>query len=215
MAKGPQYHVPFRRRREGKTDYYLRRRLLVSRKNRFVVRKTPRHLTVQIITHLPVGDKTLIHVHTSELVNKYGWKASTGNLSAAYLVGYLAGKKALASNINEAILDIGLNPPVKGSRVFAALKGAVDAGLVIPHKKEILPDDERIKGYHIVKFYESLTQGKLSFNKQQFNALKSGDLSISILPEHFEETLKKIDSEFSKKPSAKKTTKSKPKSKRS
>ena len=39
-----------------------------------------------------------------------------------------------------------------GARVFAALKGAVEAGLEIPHGEEILPSDERAKGAHIAAY---------------------------------------------------------------
>ena len=51
--------------------------------------------------------------------------------------------------IKEAILDIGLRSPIKGSIDYAALKGAVDGGLAIPHSKEVLPSEKRIKGEHI------------------------------------------------------------------
>jgi ribosomal protein L18 len=48
--------------------------------------------------------------------------------------------------VPEAVLDIGLNEPVKGSKVFTALKGLLDAGMEIPHGEEIFPSDERISG---------------------------------------------------------------------
>jgi large subunit ribosomal protein L18 len=41
-------------------------------------------------------------------------------------------------------LDIGLHVPSKGTRVFAALKGVVDAGVEVPYSEDIVPDDERI-----------------------------------------------------------------------
>jgi large subunit ribosomal protein L18 len=50
MATGSRYFVPFRRRREGKTDYYQRTRLVVSDVPRMVVRKTNRHIIVQLVT---------------------------------------------------------------------------------------------------------------------------------------------------------------------
>ncbi|EDY35873.1 hypothetical protein ABOONEI_1072, partial [Aciduliprofundum boonei T469] len=82
-------------------------------------------------------------------LKKYGWKGSFKNTPAAYLTGYLAGKLALKKGIEEAVLDIGLQSPVKGSRVFAALKGMVDAGLYVPHSEEVYPSEDRIKGEHI------------------------------------------------------------------
>ena len=55
----------------------------------------------------------------------------------------------MKKSINNAVLDIGLNVSTKGSRIYAALKGAIDSGLKIPHNKDILPDEKRIKGNHI------------------------------------------------------------------
>ena len=47
--------------------------------------------------------------------------------------------KAKKAGQDRAILDIGLNRATPGARVFAALKGAVDAGLEIPYGEEIVP----------------------------------------------------------------------------
>ena len=69
---------------------------------------------------------------------------ATGNLPAAYLTGYLAGKRASEKGMNDAVLDIGLKEPAKGAAVFAALKGMLDAGLEIPHGKEVLPPKDRL-----------------------------------------------------------------------
>ncbi|RLG58710.1 MAG: 50S ribosomal protein L18, partial [Candidatus Hydrothermarchaeota archaeon] len=94
MAKGPRYRVPFRRRREGKTDYRKRLKLLLSGKPRIVVRKTLKHTIVQVIDFDIKGDRVLVSAHSNEL-KKYGWQANTGNLPASYLTGLLCGKKAL------------------------------------------------------------------------------------------------------------------------
>ena len=53
--------------------------------------------------------------------------------------------------------------PTKGSRIFASLKGILDAGIDIPHNEEVLPSEERIKGEHIDKGL-----------KDQFEAVKAG-----------------------------------------
>ena len=55
----------------------------------------------------------------------------------------------MAAGHNEAILDIGLAASTPGNRVFAALRGMVDAGFEIPHGEEVLPSDDRINGSHI------------------------------------------------------------------
>ena len=151
MATGSRYFVPFRRRREGKTDYYQRTRLVVSDVPRMVVRKTNRHIIVQLVTAEMDGDHTLVAANSAEL-EKYGYTGSTSNTPAAYLTGMLFAAKAKKAQQERAILDIGLNRATPGARVFAALKGAVDAGLDIPHGEAILPSEERIKGAHIAAY---------------------------------------------------------------
>jgi large subunit ribosomal protein L18 len=151
MATGSRYFVPFRRRREGKTDYYQRTRLVVAEVPRMVVRKTNRHIIIQLVTAEMEGDKTLVAANSAEL-EKYGYKGSTSNTPAAYLTGMLFAAKAKNARYDRAILDIGLNRATPGARVFAALKGAVEAGLEIPHGEEILPSDERVKGAHIAAY---------------------------------------------------------------
>jgi large subunit ribosomal protein L18 len=151
MATGSRYFVPFRRRREGKTDYYQRTRLVVSDVPRMVVRKTNRHIIVQLVTAEMDGDRTLVAANSAEL-EKYGYKGSTSSTPAAYLTGMLFAVKAKKASQDSAILDIGLNRATPGARVFAALKGAVEAGLAIPHGEDILPSDERAKGAHIAAY---------------------------------------------------------------
>jgi large subunit ribosomal protein L18 len=151
MATGARYFVPFRRRREGKTDYYQRTRLVVADVPRMVVRKTNRHIIIQLVTAEMEGDKTLVAANSAEL-EKYGYKGSTSNTPAAYLTGMLFAAKAKKAQYDSAILDIGLNRATPGARVFAALKGAVEAGLEIPHGEEIFPSDERVRGAHIAAY---------------------------------------------------------------
>jgi large subunit ribosomal protein L18 len=153
MATGSRYFVPFRRRREGKTDYYQRTRLVVADVPRMVVRKTNRHIIIQLVTAEMDGDRTLVAANSAEL-EKYGYKGSTSNTPAAYLTGMLFAAKAKKAQYDSAILDIGLHRATPGARVFAALKGAVEAGLNVPHGEEILPSDERVKGAHIAAHNE-------------------------------------------------------------
>lgn len=141
--------VAFKRKRKGKTDYKKRLKLIASNKLRLVVRKSLKNIIAQLVEFHPKGDKVLISAHTNELKKNFDWKFSKRNTSAAYLTGLLLGQKAKKQNINEAILDIGLSPAIKGSIVYAVLKGAVDAGLKIPHKAEILPDEKRTRGQHL------------------------------------------------------------------
>ena len=63
----------------------------------------------------------------------------------------LFGVRALNAGYSEAILDIGLARAKPGARVFAALRGAVDAGLNVPYGESILPAEERLRGAHIAE----------------------------------------------------------------
>ena len=83
------------------------------------------------------------------MLRKLGWKHHCGNIPAAYLAGLLLGKKALEKKINDAVLDMGLQTSTKGNRIYAFLKGVLDAGINVPHSPEVLPDENRIKGSHI------------------------------------------------------------------
>jgi len=152
MAKNKKYTVRFRRKRKQKTDYRLRRILLSSNKPRLVVRKSLKNLSAQIILYEPKGDKVLVAATTKEL-KKLGWDYSN-NLPTSYLLGALIAKKSQNHNIKEAILDIGLNPSTKGSKLYALLKGALDAGLKIPCSDSIFPSEERIEGKHIAEYAE-------------------------------------------------------------
>ena len=151
MATGSVYRVKFRRVRSGKTDYRARKQLLISRKPRLVVRKSSKNTTVQIIVHAKAGDTTLVSANTSEL-KKYGYTGGTGNITSAYLTGLLLGYRSKKTGQKEAILDTGLYHTTHGGRLFAALKGAVDAGMEIPHDPEIFPSEDRVTGKHIDKY---------------------------------------------------------------
>jgi len=157
MSINNRYTVRFRRRRLGSTDYRARIRMMKSGNPRLVIRKTLNSITAQIITYSKKGDNVMVSASSGEL-RKFGWKASTGNIPSAYLVGLLIGKKALKMSIKEAIVDIGLGTSTKGSRIYSTLKGAIDAGLNIPHNKDVLPNEKRICGNHIVEYVQKLNQ---------------------------------------------------------
>ncbi len=181
MATGPRYSLPFRRRREQRTDYKLRRSLLTSGRHRAVVRLTNKFVYVQIAEAKLQGDYVKASASSRELV-KMGWKGGTGNLPAAYLTGELAGRRAIASGIKEALLDIGLKSSSKGSRLYAVLKGLVDSGLDVPHSPDNLPTDDRLAGTHVSTYAKSLSaqsndQYKKHFSRYLTRGLKPEDLS--------------------------------------
>ena len=155
MARGPRYKVPFRRRREGRTDYRHRLALVKSGKPRAVVRSSNKHMRIQLVEYTDGGDKVLVSAVSTEL-EKLGWTHSGKSTPGAYLTGYLAGKRALEKGVEEAVLDMGLKDPVKGCVLFAAMKGMVDAGLDVPHDDGMLPHDDRIRGKHMKDGTEGL-----------------------------------------------------------
>ncbi|WP_457554854.1 50S ribosomal protein L18 [Candidatus Pyrohabitans sp.] len=187
MATGPRYRVPFRRRREGKTDYRRRLKLLLSGRPRAVVRFTNRHVIAQIVEYSPRGDVTRVAAHSKELA-KFGWKGGCSNLCAAYLVGYLLGKRAVEKGITEAVLDLGLRRPIAGGRPMAALRGIRDAGVHVPASEEVLPGMERIRGEHVARYAKLLGEEK----QRRFSEYLKRGLDPEQLPEHFDEVLSRI-----------------------
>lgn len=143
-----KYTVPHRRKREGKTNYKKRLELLKGRKDRLVIRKTNTQLIIQIVRYEEDGDKVLL-TYQSKSLEKEGWKHSKNNIPASYLAGLAAGKQAQSKKVKEAVLDIGLQSPKKGGRIYSALKGVVDSGLKIPVNEEIFPSEDRLLGKHI------------------------------------------------------------------
>ncbi len=183
MAKNARYCVPFRRRREGKTDYKARKAFLLSGKPRLVARCSNNNVSAQIIVAKPNGDEVAASAQSKEVARKYDWKAPRGNVPAAYLTGFLCGLKAKAHGIEEAILDIGLYPPSKGARIFAVLKGVLDAEVNVPHSEEKLPDEKRIEGEHIAKYARGLASNAEEYQSRFSNYLKE-KIPPETLPKH-------------------------------
>ncbi len=178
--------MPPRRRREGLTDYRQRLKLVKSGLPRLVVRKTNRYIIVQVIKPKLGGDETILTV-TSKKLREYGWKASLKNTPAAYLTGLLAGLM-VKDKVEKAILDIGLQRPSKGARVFAAALGFRDAGVEIPLGEEKLPSEDRIKGKHIVEYYQMLRRSEnptIQFSRMD-------ETIYANLEAHFEEVKNRI-----------------------
>ncbi|MEM1938444.1 MAG: 50S ribosomal protein L18 [Acidilobaceae archaeon] len=196
MARGPTYRVPWRRRREGKTNYYKRIKLIKSGKPRIVFRRTLNYIMVQVVEARIEGDRVIAMAHSKELTKLYNWLGGGKNTCAAYLTGLLAGYRALLKGVREAVLDIGLYRPSKGCRAFAALKGALDAGLKVPHSPEILPGEDRIKCEHIAEWAKTLAESNQEFYKRQFSRYLSRGLKPEDIIVHFEDILSKIKAEY-------------------
>ena len=191
MANGPRYSVPFRRRREERTDYKLRKALITSGKPRAVVRVSNRFVYVQITDAEPSGDLVRAAASSREL-SKLGWKGGTGNLPAAYLTGELAGRRAVAKGVKEAILDIGLKSSSKGSKLYATLKGLVDSGLKVPHSPDNLPPDERIAGGHVSAYAKTLSGEAAEVYRKRFSGYLGRGLKPEDVSSHFQQVKKKI-----------------------
>jgi len=137
--------LPRRRRLEAKTDYKARLSLLESNKPRLVVRKTNRYIISQIVISEKAQDKVVVGLTSKNLLNR-GWpknlQGSLKSREAAYLLGLMLGKEALKKKINDVILDLGIHRNIKKGRIYAVLKGVVEAGLKVPHSSEVLPTEE-------------------------------------------------------------------------
>ena len=153
--------MPRRRRIEAKTDYKARLALLKSGKPRLVVRKTNRYIIAQIVTSEDAQDKVVVGITSKILLTKGLSEESAGSLKslgAAYLTGFLLGKKALSMGIKEAILDAGMYINIQNSRIYAALKGVADSGLKVPFNDKVFTQMESIKSGKIAKIFDKVVK---------------------------------------------------------
>jgi large subunit ribosomal protein L18 len=151
-----------KRRLKYKTNYNKRLKLLEGRSLRLVVRKTNKYIISQIIESKNSKDFVKYSSNSKDLL-KLGWPKEKGgslkSIAAGYLCGYLLGKKAKGLK-ERLILDSGLIPNTKGSRIYSVVKGIIDCGLDINCSKKVIPSEERIKGKDT------------KINEQTFNKIK-------------------------------------------
>ena len=190
MSRKKTHVLPFRRKREGLTDYKKRLKLLLAHKPRLVVRKSLKNVVAQIVEYDEKGDRILVSAQSGEL-DKFGWKISKSNLPSAYLVGLLLGKKAKGKGVKEMVLDMGLQKSVKGSRIYALLKGIIDSGVNVAHSKDMLPDENRIKGEHIAKYASELKKDDAKY-KKIFGQYLKNNVDPTSINKYFEEIKNKI-----------------------
>ncbi|PYH48435.1 60S ribosomal uL18 domain-containing protein [Aspergillus saccharolyticus JOP 1030-1] len=108
-----RYQTKYRRRREGKTDYYARKRLITQAKNKYnarkyrlVVRFTNRDVICQIVWSEISGDKILAAAYSHEL-KRYGITNGLTNWAAAYATGLLVARRALKKlNLDETFTGV-------------------------------------------------------------------------------------------------------------
>jgi large subunit ribosomal protein L18 len=151
--------VQKRRRREFKTDYLRRIKLLKSEKPRIVFRKTNRYLISQYVTSKEAQDKIEIETNSKELLEK-GWpkefEGSLKSISAAYLTGFLTAKKILEGKKELPVVDLGMTRTIHKTKGFAFIKGLIEGGLKISCKEEAFPEQDRIEGKSLKKDFSKI-----------------------------------------------------------
>lgn len=152
--------IPKRRRQEGKTDYLKRLKMLKGGAPRLIFRRSNRYILAQYAVSKEAKDKILLGVNSKELT-KYGWpKNSEGSLKslpASYLTGLLVGKKIIKAKLENPIVDLGMYRILYKSKIFAFIRGLIDAGIRVKADEKFFPDEKRIKGEHL--------KNKIPFNE--------------------------------------------------
>jgi large subunit ribosomal protein L18 len=88
---------------------------------------------------------------------------------------------------------MGLITPIKGCRVYAALKGAIDAGLNLPASEEAFPSPERLSGKHVADYAGKLGE---EGTRKRFSAYLQRGINPADIVDLFEKTKASIGQEF-------------------
>merc|ERR1712230_334217 len=188
-----RYQVKYRRRREGKTDYYARKRLMSQAKNKYnapkyrlVVRITNRDIICQIVHAKIQGDHVFAAAYAHELP-RYGIEHGLTNLAAAYATG------------------LGLARASTGARVLGAMKGASDGGIFIPHNPKRFPgydpeakelDADTLRNYifggHVAEFMETLEEEDEERFRKGFSKYLEDDITAEDIEEIYTSAHQKI-----------------------
>jgi len=245
-----RYQVPRRRRRECKTDYYARRKMVRQDKNKFntrkfrlVVRFTNTKVICQVAWATIRGDHVLASATSAEL-SKYGIPSGYKNYAAAYCTGLLIARRTLKKvgldekfggkeELNgeeyhvedednedqrpfKCILDVGLRRTTVGARMWAALKGAVDGGLYVPHSIKRFPGykpaeekgaepeydaeahKDRLFGVHVKEYMEMLQEEDPTKYEAHFAKYIAAGIDAEKMEDMYSEAHEKIkeDPEF-------------------
>lgn len=181
-AKGPLYRVPFRRRRENRTNYTKRLAHIKSPVPRLVVRATNRALVAQIIAFDAAGDKVLASAYSGELA-AYGWMPQA-NTPTAYLVGLLAGVRAKKAGHPAFHLDIGMATASRGRILFAGALGAKAAGMETDVDEKLL-DAKRLDGSHISEYAKKMKGEEAGRYARHFSRYIGKNIDPTALPALF------------------------------
>jgi large subunit ribosomal protein L5e len=220
-------------------------------KYRLVVRYTNRDIIMQIVTSEISGDKVFASAYSHEL-KAYGIEHGLTNWAASYCTGLLIARRVLKklgldetfSGVEEAdgeytlteaaeddgeerrpfkaFLDVGLARTSTGARIFGAMKGASDGGILIPHSENRFPgydieskelDAETLKKYifggHVAEYMETLADDDEERYKSQFGKYVEDDIEADGLEELYSEAHAAIREDPFKKADGEEATKTK------
>jgi len=178
--------LAFRRRREARTNYRLRKKLIMSGLPIVNVIRSLRYIYVSFVDPKPKGDVTIASANSKELKKRFGL-ISVKNLPAAYLIGLLAGFRAKKAGIKKAILNLGVAWSKKASIPFAVAQGINDAGVEVPIGEEAKVDWSRIRGEHIANYAKILRENDEETYKKRFSQYIKEGLDPLELPKKFDE----------------------------
>jgi large subunit ribosomal protein L18 len=188
MARKKAKPVLYKRKRQGKTDYKKRLRVLLSGKVRLVVRLTNTKIIAQLVSFDVTGDTVIMGIDSS-LLRAKGWNYSLKNHPAAYLTGFAIAKIGSSKVSGKIVLDTGRKTPRKGGRIYSFLKGAIDGGLDLIHgSEEIFATNEVMSGKHIELYAQQLSKD----NNEAFTKKFSASLKKSADPKEMVATFEKI-----------------------
>ena len=203
-------------------------------KYRLVVRFTKHDIICQIVTSEVNGDKVFSAAYAHNL-KAYGIKRGLTNWAAAYATGLLLARRTLKKldldehfegieepdgeyKLTEAVeidgeerrpfkafLDVGLARTSTGARIFGAMKGASDGGILIPHSEKRFPgydietkelDAEVLRKYivggHIAEYMETLADDDEERYKAQFSGYIEDEMEADGLEDMYLEAHKAI-----------------------
>jgi large subunit ribosomal protein L5e len=204
-------------------------------KYRLVVRFTNRDIITQIVTSEISGDKVFCSAYSHELRAygiEHGltnWAAAycTGLLIARRVLKKLGmdedfagveeadgeytlteaaeGEDGEGRRPFKAFLDVGLHRTSTGARIFGAMKGASDGGILIPHSESRFPgfdietkelEVETLRKYifggHVAEYMETLADDDEERYKSQFQGYIDDEIEADGLEELYQEAHKQI-----------------------
>jgi large subunit ribosomal protein L5e len=193
------------------------------------VRFTNKDIIMQIVSSEITGDKVFVSAYAHEL-KAYGIKHGLANWAAAYATGLLIARRALSKlgldkdfvGVEEAdgeftlteaaetddgerrpfkvFLDVGLARTSTGARVFGAMKGASDGGILVPHSEKRFPgydmeskelDAETLQKYifggHVAEYMETLADDDEERYQSQFQKYIDDDVEAEGLEDLYTE----------------------------